>query len=191
MGIFDTVKSAVSGDSDGEKKGDVTFEDEFQKEEIEEMEEEAETEPEPEEEVQQEWETAYQFCDEAISEAGFVDLQEFIEKAMIYRIERSTMYRDRIESGIQTMDMITSSMESIHSMRGEFQQEDEGSDYGEYAEQVRAANDLIDEIDRMEGKEEEMAQEVISIAKDAVDAMGETSRNQSRNVDSSMNIVEE
>lgn len=189
MGLMDTVKGAFSRDSSDD--GEPSFEDEFEAEGVEEIEDEVDPEPEAEEEPQQEWETAYAFADDAISEAGFVDVQEFIEKAMIYRINRSTMYRDRIESGIQTMNMITESMESIHSMRGRFDEKEGNEDYKEYAEQVRAANDLIDEIDRMEGKEEQIAQEIISIGRDAVDALGETSRAQSRDVDSSVGIVEE
>lgn len=189
MGLFGTVREAISGDSGEESTPD--FEDEFGDGIEEEVEEEIETEPEPEPEPQQEWETAYAFADDAVGNAGFVDIQEFIEKAMIYRINRSTMYRDRIESGIQTMNMITDSMENIHSMRGRFDEKEGNEDYKKYAEQVRAANDLIDEIDRMEGKEEQMAQEIISIGRDAVQAIGETSKTQSRDVDSSVGIVEE
>lgn len=189
MGLFQSVRDAVTGSDSINEPSD--FEDEFEGVDENDMEGLDGPDEEPEPEPDPEWETAYQFCDDVIGEVGFVDIQEFVGKAMVYRIERSPMYRDRIESGVQTMDMITQSMENIHSMQGRFDGDENNKDYNKYVEEVRAANDLIDELDRMDGKEEQIANEVITIARDAVDAMGEASNANSRSVDSSVGVVEE
>lgn len=184
MGILDKAKEALGG---GGKAEEQSFEDEFEDssfdEEFEQEQEETEPEPEPE------WDTAYQFADDVIEEVGFVGLKEFIDKAMIYRVNMSPMYRDKIQSGVQTMDMISSSMSNIHELQGEFDSE-ERQDYKHYADEVRAANNLIDELDRMEGKEEEMANEIIGIARDFVEGMNSGGVSKG-SVDNTMGVVRE
>lgn len=185
MGLIDNVKNAF-GASGTEQEEDLSFEDEFQEPQEDEMMEEEEIEEET-----VEWDTAYQFADDFVSEVGFSGMSEFIDKAMIYRINMSPMYRDRIESGVQTMNMITSSMSEIHDVQSRFSGDKESANYNEYVEQVRAANDLIDELDRMEGREEQIADEVMGIARDAVDAMKESKTVGGGSVDSSIGVVEE
>lgn len=183
MGLLDRAVEAVSGKG---SETDSSFEDEFDEENIEE--DVSDDDGIDTEEESHEWETAYQFADDAIEEVGFSSLNEFIDKAMVRRIDMSPMYRDRIESGVRTMDMISDSMGNIHDLRGEYSG-NEGS-YKEYVEEVKAANDLIDQLDRMDGKEEEMANAIIGIAKDAVDGLKDRKMIQS-NVDSTMGVSRE
>lgn len=186
MGLLGKAKEVVSGGSTG--NDDPTFDDEFDGD-MGEPDPEPESDPEPEPEP--EWDTAYGFSDDVIKEVGFADMQEFITKAMVYKINQSPLYRDRIESGVQSMNMITDSMNNISEMQGRFEGEQGSEDYDEYVNQVRAANNLIDELDRMDGKEEQIANEVLGIARDAVDAMGNTPAGGGGSVDSSVGIVEE
>lgn len=186
MGILDKAKSLVSGGGDS-KSEDIAegFEEEFDEESVEIEGEEDEVE----EEMVEEWDSAYQFSDEALKELGFDGVSEFADKAMVSRIERSPLYRDRIESGIRTMNQITDSMTRIQEVRKELGA-DGSVDYSEYAEQVRGANNLINEIDRLSGREEQMANEIIGVAKDAVNAYATQSRNR-REVNSTMGVSEE
>lgn len=167
MGIGDRIREFVSGEETGE-----TFDDEF--EDFEEGGGDP-IEEETSQEVVEEWETCYAFCEDVLEEMGFSDVREFIDKAMIYRIDQSPLYRDRIESGVQTMDSITSSMERIHGMREDVGGEGTETDYEEMADQVRGANQLMDQMDRLGGKEEQIVDEMIGVAHDFVDAWKQNS----------------
>lgn len=183
MGLLDKAKEALGGG--GGSSDDIAdgFDEEFEEEE-----DEFEEEEDFEEEVR-EWETAYQFSDDILQQMGFDGIGEFIDKSMMYRIDQSPMYRDRIQSGLNTMNQVTHSMREMNEVRDELGG-DGSVDYKEYAEQVRGANELINEMDRLEGKEEQMANEIIGIARDAVDAMGE-GKTSTGNVNSSMGVREE
>lgn len=172
MGLMEKAKQKLGME---EKEDGASFEDEFEEpsgDEVEVEEEGFEDEPESEE---PEWDTAYQFADDVIGECGFAGVKEFVDKSMMYRIDQSPLYRDQIESGLRTMNRISDSMRSVHELQEDVRGDSSDKDYQKYAEEVRAANDLIDELDRMEGKEEQYANEIISIANDAVDALKERS----------------
>lgn len=157
MGLLDKAREAFGG-QDNEFSGE--FED---------TEPELGPEPEPEPEPQvEEWDSAYQFAEEFLEEDGFADMQEFINKAMMYRVEQSPLFRDRIKSGVETMGMITSSMRDVKELKGEFSSE---SDYEQFAQDIRAANQIMDELDRLGGKEEQLANEILGLGYQVVDAL--------------------
>jgi len=183
MGFLSKAKNAVTGGSGG---GETSFEDEFDEDA---MGGEPEIE-EPDEPAEPEWDTAYQFADDAVQQMGFASLQEFASKAMIMRVEKSPLYRDRIESGVQTMGMITESMERVSDMRSRFDGDDQSDGYRQYVEEVKAANDLIDELDRMEGKEEQMAQEIIGTAQQAIQTYANKSGQSTGSVNANMGTRE-
>jgi len=56
-----------------------------------------------EEEEEMAWDSAYDFAGWWLEDEGFANMRDFGEKAMMYRLERSDMYRDRIESGMRTL----------------------------------------------------------------------------------------
>lgn len=184
MGFLDSVKDALGG---GESSEDIAgeFEDEFSGGSEDTIESGIE---ETEEEEILEWDTAYRFAEDMLEEEGFSNMKEFIDKAMIYRINMSPLYRDKMESGIEMMDRISSSMERIQGIRGEENGVDRS--YSEMVEDIRAANNLIDEIDRMGGKEEEIVNELIGIGRDIAQGYREGTSGSSA-VDTGMEVTEE
>jgi len=186
MSLLDRAKDFVSDDGEGVDQ-EPNFEEEF--EGPDEVDSAFEDEEEDPVEETLEWETAYRFADDALENLGFNGTKGFIPKAMVYRIDRSPMYRDQIESGLATMERITSSMQDVQEIRNDLGAGDE-MNYKEYAEQVKGANELLDEVDRMSGKEEQMANEILGVAKDLARSIGEQ-RAAGGNIDSSMGVSDE
>lgn len=155
MGIMDSLKSLTGGGGDSSEDIADDFEDEF--EEGDEWDDEFE---EGGGEVL-EWETGYQFAEDMLQEEGFSGMKEFIDHAMMMKIKQSPMYRNRIESGLNAMNMITGSFKDVSELQGQF-----GSDrsYQEFADDIQAANNIINELDKMAGEEERMVNEIVGTA---------------------------
>lgn len=152
MGLLDKV----FGGSEEDK------EEEWEDEEWED--EEWEDEWEEEEDEIQEWDTAYQFFKDAVQAAGFTDVDEFVSKAMMYRIMSSAKYRDRVSIGTQTMEMVTNTVNSMKQTRG-----GEGSDLGKMAEELQNANTVIKEAEKMSGEEDEMVWHIMGLVDEGLD----------------------
>lgn len=178
MGMLDKVTGVFSGGEEDEQS-----EEEVLSEELDAA-LEPEPDPEPKEpEPEPEWESATDFTKDVLGELGFTNLSEFTLKAMAYRVDKSPMYRDQLQTGMQTIDSVTTTMESLQEVQGSG-----GSDsIQEQAEKVKGANDLIDEVDKLNGREEEIIQETISVARDFVDNMNSGGSGAgTRSIDSSM-----
>lgn len=162
------AKDAVVG-SDGSAADDLVedFEPEEDDEEIfeDEGEEEFADEEIAEPEDVTEWEDAYEFAMEHLEEF-FTSGAELAPKIMAYDIERSDLFRDRIQSGVSTIDAITDAKESLQSLKGESKDED----WKEKAEKLDAANQVIDSVDKLSGKEDEVVNEVLGVAKQGIEA---------------------
>ena len=154
----------------------------------EEEEEEDEIEEEVEIEEQLEWDSAYKFGEDMLEADGFANMSEFIRKSMMHKVNSSPLYRDRIRHGVDTMDMVTNSIQKIDNVKG-----DSSSDpnYSEFVDEVKAARELSDELDRLDGREDEIINEVIGIANEAVGVMKERSRGPADPVETGVEQTEE
>lgn len=146
---------------------------------------EVDTEP-----VEQEWDSAYRFAEEFLEMHGFASMVDFTNKCMAYKINQSPMYRDRISHGVQTMNQITSMKDQIEQVQGN------GNDvdgYGEYAEKLEDANRVINQAQKLNGEEEEMVREVLSLGHEFADAFTQRqmAAGQQANVQSSVSSVNE
>lgn len=199
MGFLSNVKNAVTGGDDdseadfedpdvdtmfdegsqpGDTVGDVDEEMEFDDDPVEE---------EPEDEVM-EWESAYQFAEWFLEDEGFADMTDFGEKAMMYKLERSPMYRDRIENGLSTLANINSAKQQLQELKGE----DSGSkDYEEMAKKLRSANEVIEGTRKLSGEDEMIVQQGMGLARDAIEAIGTRAQSASGNVNTSMERTDE
>jgi hypothetical protein len=110
--------------------------------------------------MEQEWDSAYDFIGGHITQAGFADMVDFIEHAMYEEIERSPMYRDRIQNGLQTVNQVGDLKETLSRVRG-----DSSMNLDEKAEQVESANKLIDQIGSLQGEDEQMVREITGLAR--------------------------
>lgn len=162
MGLIDKAKSAI-GMGDG-SSDDIAAEEGWG-DEVEDVSEGemGDTELEGEEDsvdMDQEWDSAYDFVGDHITQAGFVDMVDFIEHAMYSEVEKSPMYRDRIQNGLQTVNQVGDLKETLSRVQG-------GNEMNlqKKATQVENANKLIDEIGSLQGEDEQMVREITGIAK--------------------------
>lgn len=181
MGLMDTLFG-----SDEEEEEVTDLSSEF--EEGNGLEEDPFEEEEDEEEEMLEWESAYKFGEDMLEADGFADMDEFIRKAMMHKINKSPLYRDRIRHGVNTMDMVTNSIKKIDDIKGDGSQD---PNYSDFVEEVRAARELSDELDRLDGREDEIINEVIGIANEAVGVMKERSRAPAEPVETGVEQTEE
>jgi hypothetical protein len=79
---------------------------------------------------------------------------------MYEEIERSPMYRDRIQNGLQTVNQVGDLKETLSRVRG-----DSSMNLDEKAEQVESANKLIDQIGSLQGEDEQMVREITGLAR--------------------------
>lgn len=192
MGLFDKAKNAV-GMGSGSSSETEEIEEQWSEEvdaEMEHQDEMMEMEEDGWEEETQEWDSAYRFCEDFLEARGFADMMDFINSCMAYKINQSPKYRDRLENGVQTMNRVTTVTEQLRTIRGEDQG---GLDLQDRAEELRAANEVINEADKLSGKEEEMVGEAMAIGRDLVDALAQnaSSPNSGGDVQASMNHREE
>lgn len=129
-----------------------------------------EEEDEELEEEQLEWDTAYRFGEDMVQGSGFADMEEFILKVMQDEINKSPMYRDRIESGTRAIDSVTTSFSQLQNVSGD---DSSGIDYSNMTEEVRSARQLSDELDKLGGKDEAYAQEALQLGNKLVAAIGQ------------------
>lgn len=168
MGIRDKIKGFIGGDDEPDDGFvDEGFEEEeFEEfEEVEDEEEDGEFEEVDEEDDMLEWDTAYQCADDLIQEKGFTDVNEFISKAMAWRVKNSPMYRDRFETGAQTAQMIEQTASSIENIGSSGDGE---VDYGEMADQLEDANRFVEEVESFADEEGKMARDILSTANRAI-----------------------
>lgn len=193
MGLMDSIKGALSGGSEDKSESDELAEDwvddvDAEVQESDEMmgeEEGVETEP-----VEEEWESAYKFAEEFLELRGFASMVDFTNKCMAYKINQSPMYRDRISNGVDTMNRITTMQEQMAQI-GQGQQQDET--YAQKAEKLKSANEVIDQADKLSGKEDAMVSEAMNLGHELVDAFAQrkTGGTGSSNVDSSVDSRDE
>lgn len=179
--IKDTFGGSKSkgGDWDEEFQEGIETEDDWEEEDIEE-----------EEPMQEEWDSAYRFAEDMLEEDGFADMNEFIQKAIMYKVNRSPLFRDRIKSGTETMTMVTSSMQEVQSLRNEMKGKKDRN-YGEMANKLRDANETINQMDKLAGKEDEIVNSVLSMGHELVGAMKSQNVERAGNVRSTMETREE
>lgn len=160
-----------------------TEDDEEGDEFFEEFEEEFEESEEFEEDIAvAEWENAYEFTKDALSRAyGFSDMSEFVAKAMIYRINNSERYRDRIAIGRETMDMITDTVDMAQGIGG-----GGPTDWEDAVDQLKGVKEVKDVMDDMVDKEELMLYDMLDIARDGIDIFKARSNIGDSDVDTSV-----
>lgn len=183
MGFIDKVKGAI-GAEEGDKQGSEDIAEDFE-DEIglgEEMETVGGELEEPEEEEMEEWDTAYRFAEDMVEPAGFANMKEFIGKLMHYHVSNSPKYRDRLEHGARTIEMVSQSMERMESLSGD----KGGSDFGELADKLEAADRAVNAADSLSGREDVMTQDLINLGYEAVNSIGGAMAKQTGNVDSSV-----
>jgi len=193
MGMMDSIKSVFGGGDKNKSESDEMAEDWIDEvdsevqESDEALEEETEVETEPAEE---EWDSAYQFAEEFLELRGFASMMDFTNKCMAYKINQSPMYRDRISNGVDTMNRITTMQEQMAQIGGGDKSE---PSYQEQAEKLKAANELIDQADKLSGKEDAMVNEIMSIGRDLADVAVQSNANRGSggSVDSSVNQFDE
>jgi len=171
MGLIDSLNPFSKSDDDtvdidedfemGDEVDD-SIEDDISEEDV----GEADSSGEPD--IPDEWDSAYKFADWYLSDEGFADMLDFGEKAMMYKLQNSPMYRDRIETGLGTMESIRSAKENLQAIRGE---ESESSDYEELADKVEDADRLISGIRSLSGEDELVVQQGMAIAQEAIGAI--------------------
>lgn len=171
MGLIDSINPFKKSEDEIEEI-DEDFEiDEEIEESIEEgVEEEdvSEADSEQEDDIPEEWDSAYDFSGWYLSDEGFADMVDFGEKAMMYKLERSPMYRDRIETGLNTLGAIREAKDNLDSIKGK----DSGSsDYEELADKVEDADRLISGVRSLSGEDELVVQQGMAIAQEAVGAI--------------------
>jgi hypothetical protein len=167
MGLLDKARSVVSGSKDDSGTDEIDEiideveedmveeeEDDFVEDEIEQIEEE-----EPEQDEDMEWETAYDFATEFLEPRGFSSGKDFAAKAMMHEIEKSPLYRDRIDSGVRTINQITSATEQLQQVRGG----GDDMDLEGMATKIESANKVISQMETLEGKEDKMYQEIMGL----------------------------
>jgi len=163
MGLINSLLGREENEHE-EVEEELQIDDEFDSEEGFEDDFDEEPEPEPQEEEIHEWDSAYDFLDDALQAKGFAGTQEFMAKVMMYRVSNSAEYRDRIKHGAKSLQMVNQAMDSIEGM-----QDGHATDYGEMAEQLSEANQLIEEVDDMTNEEDQMVREGMRLVEDLMD----------------------
>jgi hypothetical protein len=178
MGYLDKAKEAIGigkGDATDELAGDVI-------DEVEEDDEEQEGEEfdgfgddmvEDEDIQEQEpnvWDDAYDFAMDHLDEE-FTDGGEFAVKVMARDIDRSDIFRDRISVGVNTISSITDAVGDLK----ELQQGGDTTDWTEKAEKLDAADDVINTVDSLSGKEDEMVNNAMTLLNKGVETFAKSS----------------
>lgn len=149
----ETVKGIVSGDED-EFVEEKEFEEEFDEDGgsggVQEQEEMI-------------WDDALDASLWYLSEFGIPDAKSLGDKIMFYEMRRSNKYRDRLEHGVGTINMVSQSVNNLKEAAGE---DTEDTDYGQLAGEINEANDLIRAVEELEGKDEKWAQDILGFASD-------------------------
>lgn len=167
MGLLNKAKQAITGSDSGTGNEELDeiledIEDEVEEEEddvVVEDEIEVDDEPETNETEAMEWDSAYAFAEEFLEPRGFSDGKDFAAKVMMHEIEKSPLYRDRIKTGVNTINQITQATEQLREVRGG----SEGMDLEGMATKVESANKVIREVESLEGKEDKMYQEIMGL----------------------------
>jgi len=191
MGLLSKAKDVVTGGSNDEPEGDMDIDDMFEEGESidsSEQEEQGEAdeiveEVEEEADEQMEWDSAFDFAEWWLEDEGFADLQDFGEKAMMMKLEQSPMYRDRIETGVNTLATINEAKQHLSQLKGE----DQGAnDYGEMADKLEDADRVISSVRSLSGEDEMVVQQGMGLAKSAIEAIGGRVNSGGGDVESSM-----
>ena len=193
MGIFSKTKEALGMGDSGKSESDEMAEDWIDEvdSEVDESDEALGEETQVEtEQVEEEWDSAYQFADEFLEMRGFASMTDFTNKCMAMKINQSPLYRDRISNGVDTMNRITTMQEQMAQIGGGGQKE---ASYAEQAEKLKGANEVINQADKLSGKEDAMVNEAMSLGHELVDAIaqGKVGGNRGSNVDSSVSQADE
>jgi len=138
---------------------------------------------EEEEDDDMEWDSAYDFAGWWLEDEGFADMRDFGEKAMMARLERSDMYRDRIESGMRTLSMVNDAKKQLSELRG---RKSEDKNYEEMATKINNANEVIEGVRSLSGEDEVIVQQGMKIAQDAISAIGSKAQQTGGSVDTDM-----
>lgn len=172
MGFIDRAKDAISNATGGESADDMGEEwaDEIDaqiSEEDEEMEPDLDDEVSEEPEVR-EWDSAYRFAEDNLEARGFSSMMDFITKLMAFHINKSPMYRDRLQNGLNTMDRLTTMKSQLDELKGNNSKADSMQ---EKAQKLQAANDVVDQAQKLSGQEEAMVQDAMQLGGELVDAI--------------------
>lgn len=166
MGLLDNVKEAVTGDSGDSEPLEEQFTEEIEEEDP--IEEQVEEDPVAQntQEVES-WDSAYQFSEEMLEVDGFASMMDFTEKYMFYKVQRSPLFRDRINEGVQTLEAVTTAQQQMQEIQGGSQ------DLEEMADQLESASKAIDAADKISGKEDQMVSDALNLGRDLVKIGGE------------------
>mgnify|MGYP006280040307 CR=1 FL=1 len=143
---------------------------------------------EVEEEEEMEWDSAYDFAGWWLEDEGFANMRDFGEKAIMYRLERSDMYRDRIESGMRTLSMVNEANSQLKELRGKGKSD---KDYEAMAKKIQNANEVIEGVRSLSGEDEVIVQQGMSLARDAISAIGSRAQSSGGAVDTDMKQTED
>lgn len=193
MGIWSKTKEAVGIGGGDKSESDEVAEDWIDEvdSEVDESDEMLEDEAGVEtEQVEEEWDSAYKFAEEFLEMRGFASMSDFTNKCMAMKINQSPLYRDRISNGVDTMNRITTMQEQMRQIGGGNQKQ---ASYQEQAEKLKGANEVINQADKLSGKEDAMVNEAMSLGHELVDAIaqGKVGRGGGSNVDSSVSQTDE
>lgn len=149
------------------------------------------SEPEPEPEHEEEpgpWDSAYDFADWWLEDEGFADMTDFGEKAIMYKLQRSPMFRDRIQTGLETLSSVRKAKENLEGIRGN---DTSATDYGELADKVEDADRLISGVRSLSGEDEMVVQQGLGLAREAIQAIGNRTAQGTGSVDTETEVVDE
>jgi len=178
MGLLSKIKDTVTGGGEQEIEEEWEGADEEWEDGEDEWEDDDEWEDE-ETEVET-WDTYYQFADDALQMRGFAGCNEFVKKAMIFKINRDPANRDRIKTGRQTMQMVGDTMEIIEGIS-----DDGEDDWETKAEKLENAARVKSAIEDFQNKEEQMVRDIMGVARDAIDTYADRAPQQVGDVDTS------
>lgn len=169
MPMLERAKSALGlgeGEEDDEleEAGFEDFEEDWEDEELEE-----ETEPEPEPEPEPEWDTIYRMLDDVVKERGFSGMNECVEKCMAMRVRESGLFRDRIQSGLDTIDAISEAEKKLSAGEG-------GNEIQQAANMLDDANELVEATEEFTNSEEMVAQQAMSVVNKGIETYKEVNR---------------
>lgn len=193
MGWGDSIKNALGMGEDSSESDSVAaeWEEELEAEfeEEDDMMGEGEWEDENTEPEVREWDSAYRFAEEYLETRGFTSMVDFTNKAMARKVQQSPMYRDRIQTGVETMNQINAMQQKMRQLQGA----DEGSkSYQEQAEMLKSANEVIDQAQKLAGEEEAMVNDIMELGHGFLNELTQrrTGSGQSASVNSSVNSVD-
>lgn len=184
MGLFSRAKEAVTGGSTEEDDG-VDIDDDFiETDETIESEEANEPDPEPEPEPEQmEWDNAYDFAGWALEERGFPTVKDGAEKAAYDLIKDDPMFRDRFQTGMETLTQVQKAKASIDEITGS---DSSGSSYSEVADELEDADRVIKSLRSLSGEDEMLVQQGMSITRDVLSAVASDGSGGQSNMNASM-----